>query len=311
MKRIFKSLLKGLLILFLLLNVIVICHAYKFTHFYEKTEVTVKNNADKDRWDITKEMLFGFNFIKSENSRPDTSVKSIYFITNGGLKLEAWEFPVDGSRGTVALFHGHGGKKSSLLPEAAVFNKLGFNTILLDFRAHGGSEGNTCTIGFKESEDVKLVYDYLVAKGEKNIIFYGMSMGASTIIKSINDYSISPAKIILDMPFGALSNAVEGRLKIMGLPAEPLGTMLTFWGGIQNGFWAFNHKPYKYARKISCPVLLQRGKLDPRVTQEETDKIFDNIISPKTNLIYETAAHESLFNKEPTKWQAAVSSFLQ
>ena len=311
MSVLLKRLFKILLVAFLLLNVIVICHAYKFTHFYNAAEVTTKSKDDKNGWDKTKEMLFGFNFIKSVNSQPDSAIKTTYFTTGKGLKLEAWEFPADSAIGTVALFHGHGGKKSSLLPEAAVFNKLGYNTILLDFRAHGGSEGNTCTIGYKEAEDVKLVYDYIAGKGEKNIILYGVSLGAATITKAISDYTLSPSKVILDMPFGSLSTAVTGRLKIMGLPPQPLGAMLTFWGGLENGFWAFNHKPYEYVKKIECPVLLQRGKLDPRVTQEETDLIYSNIHSQKKMVIYDSAAHESLCKKEYAKWTAEITSFLK
>ncbi|RYD83290.1 MAG: alpha/beta hydrolase [Sphingobacteriales bacterium] len=311
MKRFVIRLLKILLIPFVLLNIIVICHAYKFTHFYEPGEITIKNQQEKTGWEKTKEILFGFNFTKSLNVKPDSAIKTTYFSTKCGLKLEAWEFTADSSIGTVALFHGHGGKKSSLLSEAAIFSKLGYNTILLDFRAHGGSQGNTCTIGYKEAEDVKLVYDYLVARGEKNIVLYGASLGAATITKAVNDYSISPAKIILDMPFGDLSSAITGRLKMMGLPAQPLGGMLTFWGGLQNGFWAFNHKPYEYVKKIECPVLLQRGKLDARVTQQETDLIYNNIHTAKKKVIYETAAHESLFKKEPLKWTAEVTAFLQ
>lgn len=309
--RLFKRLLKILLVAFVLLNVIVICHAYKFTHFYNKGEITVKNKEDKNGWDKTKELLFGFNYLKSENIAPDSAVKTIHFTTKSGLKLEAWEFPVTNAKGTVALFHGHGGKKSSLLPEAEVFNQLGYNTVLLDFRAHGGSEGNTCTIGYKEAEDVKLTYDYVAGKGEKSIILYGVSLGAATITKAIDQYDLKPSKIILDMPFGSLSTAVTGRLKIMGLPPQPLGAMLTFWGGLENGFWAFDHKPYVYARKIECPVLLQRGKLDPRVTQEETDLIFENIHSIKKMVIYDSSAHESLYKKEPVKWNGEITAFLQ
>ena len=311
MKLYIKRLLKSLLAAFVLLNVIVICHAYKFTHFYEAGEITVKDKTDKTGWDKTKEMFLGFNAVKSKNEQPDSAVKTTYFTTKCGLKLEAWEYRADSAIGTVALFHGHGSKKSSLLPEAAVFRGLGYNTLLLDFRAHGGSQGNTCTIGYKEAEDVKLVYDHLLNKGEKNIILYGVSLGAATITKAINDYTLTPSKVILDMPFGSLSTAVTGRLKMMGVPAQPVGGLLTFWGGLQNGFWAFNHKPYEYVRKIECPVLLQRGKLDPRVTQEETDLVYANIHGPKQMLIYETASHEALYKKEPEKWVAAITSFLQ
>jgi alpha-beta hydrolase superfamily lysophospholipase len=182
---------------------------------------------------------------------------------------------------------------------------------LLDFRAHGGSQGNTCTIGYDEAEDVKLAYDQLRSEGEKNIILFGASLGAATITKSVSDYKLSPSKIILDMPFASLSDAVRGRLKIMGLPPEPLGTLLTFWGGTTHGFWAFSHNPYEYVRKIKCPVLLQRGRMDQRVTQEETEKIYANISSPKKLVIYQNSAHESLFKKETAKWISEVTAFLK
>lgn len=311
MKLLFKRLFKPLLVAFIVLNIIVICHAYKFTHFYEAGSIKIKDKGDKTGWDKTKEMLFGISAVKGVNIAPDTAIKTTWLTTASGLKLEAWEFSADSSIGTVAIFHGHGSKKSSLLPEAEVFKKLGYNTLLLDFRAHGGSQGNTCTIGYKEAEDVKLAYDYIAGKGEKNIILYGISLGAATITKSIHDYHLKPSKVILDMPFGSLSTAVSGRLKIMGLPAQPLGGMLTFWGGLQNGFWAFNHNPYVYARSIECPVLLQRGKLDPRVTQEETDLIYNNIHSAKKMLVYDSTAHESLCKKEPAKWTAAITDFLK
>ena len=311
MNKFLKLLLRTIIVLFILINVIVIFHAYKFTYFYERGEVIVKMQKDKSSWEKTKEILFGANFTKQLNSAPDTLAQTLYFTTNDNLKLEAWYFPAALAKGTIAMFHGHGSKKSSLLTEAALFRKLGYNTLLLDFRAHGNSQGNTCTIGNDEAEDVKLVYEFLKNKGEKNIILYGVSLGASTITKAVNDYELKPNKIILEMPFGSLSNAVEGRLKIMKLPPEPLSTLLTFWGGISHGFWAFNLKPSEYAKKIECPVLLQWGKNDPRVSLEETKLIYKNISSTKKLVIYENSAHESLCKKETVKWTAEITAFLQ
>lgn len=311
MKQFTKKLGKGLIVSFVLLNVVVLFHAYKFTHFYDPGEIVVKKQADKTAWDISREMLTGANFAKQPNPEPDSTFRVTYLTSNDGLKLEAWERTVPGARGTVAIFHGHGSKKSSMLEEAAVFSALQYNTLLLDFRAHGGSGGNTCTIGFYEAEDIKLAYDHIAAKGEKNIILFGASLGAATITKAIFDYSLAPAKVILDMPFASLSDAVKGRLKIMNVPVEPLGTLLTFWGGTTHGFWAFNHNPYEYARAIKCPVLLQRGRNDARVTQSETEKIFRNIVSVKKLVIYENSAHESLCKKETAKWTNEITSFLQ
>ena len=310
MKVFGKRLLRALLVLFILLNIIVICHAYKFTHFYDVGEVVVKDHSAKTGWDKTKEILFGFNAVKQVNDAPGIAVDTVYLETESGLRLQAWEIRTDSAKGTVALFHGHGGKKSSLLPEAAVFTSLGYNVVLLDFRAHGASEGNTCTIGYKEAEDVKLVYDHIAAGGEKTIVLYGISLGGATVAKAVHDYDLHPTKVILDMPFAELTGAVEARLKMMHLPGQPLATMLTFWGGVENGFWAFDHKPYVYVRALKCPVLLQRGRLDPRVTQEETELIYNNLAGQKTMVLYETAGHESLCKKETIKWTNAVTSFL-
>lgn len=311
MKRMVRSLLKIFAGLFLLLNIVVICHAYKFTHYYDAGAVVIKSQKEKTSWDKTKELLFGFNAVKQKNIAPDSSFKTIYLRTKDNLQLEAWLINVPSAKGTVALFHGHGGKKSGVLKEAYTFQQMGYNTLLLDFRAHGNSEGNTCTIGYKEAEDVKLAYDYLKQQGEKNIILWGISLGAATITKAINDYGIAPQKIILEMPFGSLPAAVEGRVKMMGLPVQPLSMMLTFWGGIENGFWAFNLKPSEYAKKIQCPVLLQHGSNDPRVTVTETKEIFDNITSQKKWVEYSNSAHESLCTKEHDKWVTEVSVFLQ
>ena len=252
MRSLVKWLLKIFLILFIILNGIVICHAYKFTHFYNVGEVKIIPQKEKSSWDKTKDLFLGFNSVKQTNNIPDSNYRTVYLITKDNLKLEAWYMQVPNSKGTVALFHGHGSKKSAVLTEAYAFQKMGYNTMLLDFRAHGNSGGNTCTIGYKEAEDVQLAYKYLRQQGEKNIVLWGISLGAATITKAINDYGIAPQKIILEMPFGSLPDAVKGRVKIIGLPQEPISTLLTFWGGIENGFWAFNVQPFEYVKnKVS------------------------------------------------------------
>lgn len=311
MKKIAKYLLRTVLVIFVLLNVIVMFHAYKFTHFYEPGEITVKTEAEKTGWDRTKEMLFGINTVKQKNVAPDSSFADVKITTEDNFVLDAWHTKIPNAKGTVALFHGHASKKSALLKEAASFNELGYNTLLVDLRAHGNSEGNTCTIGYNEGADVKASYDYLQKNGEKNVVFYGISLGAATITKAMNDYTIAPSKIIIELPFGSLPEAVSGRVKMMGLPAQPISTMLTFWGGVFHGFWAFNMKPSEYAKKITCPTLLNSGKFDPRATEKEINDIFTNLAGAKKRVVFENSAHESLCTKEHEKWMANVSEFLK
>ncbi len=312
MRKLFKYLLRTVISLFVLLNIIVAFHAYKFTHFYEPGEVTVKPDSLKSGWEKTKQMLFGINAVKKKNDViTDTTYHVVNLTTKSGLKLEAWYIPTDSAKGTVALFHGHGGNKSGVQTEAAEFRKMGYNTLLLDFRAHGNSEGNTCTIGRDEAEDVKLAYEYLASKGEKNIILWGISLGAATITHAVDEYGLNPSKLILEMPFGSIYEAVKGRIRIMHLPVQPLATLLTFWGGTERGFWAFGFKPSEFAKSIKCPVLLQWGRNDPRVTRSEIDDMYGNISTSKKLVIYESAGHESLCKKEHDKWVEEVGAFVK
>ncbi|MFM9911019.1 MAG: alpha/beta hydrolase [Chitinophagaceae bacterium] len=308
LRRIFRI----LLFLFLLLNMVAAFHAYKFTHFYPNSEIVKKKPEDMNWWDKTSAILFGIHYGKSLNAiKPDTVFTTINLKTNTGLRIEGWYMQHPMAKGTILLFHGHGSSKSKLLNEADYMFSLGFNTLLIDFRAHGGSDGEICTIGYHEAEEIKLAYDYVQSRGEKSIYLWGISMGAAAITHAMNEYNLKPKKIILEMPFGSLQDAVKGRVRIMGLPEQPISTLLTFWGGTEQGFWAFNHNPSDYAKKITCPVLLQWGALDARVTKRETLEIYNQIASTDKKLvIYETATHESLCNKEIQQWRKEISSFL-
>jgi uncharacterized protein len=312
MKKVITRLLKVIAILFVLLNIIVIFHAYKFTHFYNQGEVEIKPKSKQGIWDVSKSLLFGINAQKNKDGAPDSAIKTITLFTKDSIALSAWYATADSSIGTVIMFHGHGGTKGGNNSEAAAFRKIGYNTFQIDFRAHGNSGGNTCTIGFKEAEDVKLAYDYIKNKGEKNIVLWGISMGAATITKAVNDYNLQPQKIILEMPFATIQDAVGGRLKMMGVPSEPFTTLLTFWGGTINSYWAFNMQPSSYAKKITCPLLLQWGKTDVRVSLNEQERIFKNVSTTnKKFVIYENSGHQSLCKHENEKWITEVGSFLQ
>ena len=309
MNKILKNFLRIFLALFIILNIILAFHAYKFTHFYDAEQVTIKTPAQKNFWDYTKEILFGFNSIKQNNPPKAPGFETVY-LTKNGLKLEAWYQHVENPKGTVALFHGHGGNKSGVLNEANEFMKMGYNVFLLDFRAHGNSEGHTCTIGFNEAEDVKLAYDYIRNHGEKNVVLWGISLGAASITRCISEYNCHPEKVILELPFGSIQEAVKARFRMINLPPQPFATLLTFWGGVENGFWAFSNKPSEYAKEISCPTLLQFAKNDIRVTQKEREDIYNNITAPKQMVIYENSAHESLCKKENAKWVTTVAAFM-
>ena len=312
MMKFIRRSLRLLLALFIVLNIIAAFHAYRFTHFYEDQQQRIQKPENMSRASKLTLMVFGMKYPKSKNrTTPATLSETVVLHTADDLKLEAWLCNQAQSKGTVILFHGHGSSKSSVIDEAEYFFSLGFNTLLLDFRAHGNSEGNTSTVGYKEAEDVKLAVELMKSRGEKNIILWGRSLGAATIARAVGENKVPANKIILEMSFGTVQEAVEARVRLTGLPAQPFAGLLTFWGGVEQGFWPFSHNPSDYAKKITCPTLVHHAAHDARVSYSETESIYKNLqAADKRLVIYETAGHESLLKKEPAKWKASISSFL-
>ncbi|HEV3221459.1 MAG TPA: alpha/beta fold hydrolase [Puia sp.] len=306
----FKKTILAIVVFFILLNLFIINQAYHFTHFYEQGSVKTISEQTDGFWGQMKVALFGLKLQKLYGSTPDSPFVNVKLKTKEGLILDAWYFKVPNAKGTIAIFHGHGSEKSANLSQSDEFNEMGYSTFLVDFRAHGQSEGNTCTVGYRESEDVKLVYDYLKVNKETNVILYGISMGAATITRAVAEYNLKPTKIILEMPFSSLPNTVKGKMRVTGVFAKPLAGLLTFWGGIINGFWAFDMKPNEYVKKITCPVLLQWGKKDQGVTEAEINDLFKNISSTKELVVYEKSGHQNLCENEPDKWEENVGNFL-
>ena len=313
MKRRLKRLGYFLLVIFILINAVCIWQAFTVSHFSQGT------TAKKSHSDLLEQK---FNRIFGQKHPRQALVDSLtiphqsLYITADSLKLAAWylKHGADSAvKGTVIMFHGYGGCRSEIIPEATAFYTMQYNVLMIDFRAHGNSEGNICSLGYFESDDVRESYNYIKRTGEKNIILWGGSMGAASIIKAMHDDSdIQPSKVILEKSYGDMTDAVEGYIsKTLHEPGEPLATMLTFWGCVEEGAWMFEMKPEVYAKKISCPALIQWGSLDETVSKQETENIYNNLGSSQKKLvIYPGCHHESLLLKDTFLWKTSVSSFL-
>ena len=307
--KIVNRLLWTLAIIFVMMNVISFFHAYKFTHFTSANVVKTKDAKHLSFNGKLKTLFFGI-----ENPRPAnhiTPAQKFETVTLQSNKtIECWSIKADSSKGTIILFPGYGGVKSSMLDKSDIFLELGYNTLLVDFMGTGGSEGNETTIGFKEAEEVKTCYDYLNKQGEKTIILFGTSMGAVAILKEINDYKIQPSAIIIECPFGSMYQTTCARFKSLGVPSFPMAGLLDFWGGVQNGFWAFSHKPTAYAKAVKCPTLLLYGEQDEKVSRKEIDDIFTNLNGDKELKTYPLAAHENYLTKYEQQGQKDIYEFI-
>ena len=144
----------------------------------------------------------------------------------------------------------------------------------------------------------------------QNLILYGVSMGAVVILRADAELGVRPTANILECPHGSMRQTAYNRFTSMHVPAFPMADLLVFWGGVQNGFWAYGLNAEHYAAQIHTPTLLLWGTADPRVTRAETDTIFAHLAGPKARHDFPGVGHEPYWKCYPADWEQQVREFL-
>lgn len=298
-----------LAVIFLLLNAVAFIHAYHFTHFDISSTVQRRTKDQLTLYEKFKVILSGV-----DNPRPlNKTIPTLPFeniVIQSSVKTSCWLIQAEQGLGTVILFHGYAGTKSSMLDKALVFRELGYHTLLVDLMGSGESEGNTTTIGYHESKQVTDCFNYIKRSGEDNIVLFGTSMGAVAIMKAVHEDTITPQALVLECPFGSLLQTVEARFRMQGIPAFPMANLLVFWGGVQNNFSGFSHRPAVYAKSITMPVLFFYGMKDKKVSAAETYEIFTGLRGSKTLHCFINAGHENYLSRYRYDWQMRIQQFL-
>lgn len=298
---------------FILINMTAAFYAYKLSHFYTDPSQRVSHDGG-NIFQKTWKLFTGPSFVKSQISfQPTFEYDTVKLYTKSGLAIDGWYSKSDSiPKGTVLIFHGITANKGMLLAEANEFRYEGYNVFLVDFRAHGNSDGVTTTLGVREAEEVKLAYDYLKSKGEQTVFLLGSSMGAVVVAKAVSDYALRPAGIILELPFASLQSHLKARARNLGFPQQPFAFLVTGWMGLERGFNGYRHITARYARNITCPVLVQYGEKDKYVLKKEVDEVYAAITSvQKKRVGYVNAGHESLLQNDPVLWRSEVGAFLK
>jgi len=80
--------------------------------------------------------------------------EQVNLLTSDNINLDGWFIPAPEKRGVILFCHGNAGNISHRLDSLLLFHKLGFSTLIFDYRGYGSSEGHPSEVGtcqaFKE-----------------------------------------------------------------------------------------------------------------------------------------------------------------
>lgn len=218
------------------------------------------------------------------------------------------------NKGTVIIVHGFGVDHHSLDKIGYLFNRIGYNVLQPDNRAAGDSEGKYLTYGFDEKRDVLSWVDFVKKDSalNKNIVLYGASMGAATVLQFLQLKVPSEVKgVIADSSYSNTTDesnyVTKKQLKI---PAKPLVGLVSMWSKIVCGF------SYKEASPIDCvggkhvPILFIRGLADKTVPPEMSQDLFDAATQPKYLATFPKGAHIRSLESDPKRYNQVINEFL-
>ena len=147
-------------------------------------------------------------------------------LSGDGLRLKGRYYHQKDGAPLVIAFHGYRGTAfRDFSAGSHGYLSFGFNLLMIDERAHGGSEGHTITFGIRERYDCLDCARYAAERfgsGTK-IILAGISMGAATVLMASElDLPGNVCGIIADCPYSTPEAIIKKVLKGRGLPV-PMG----------------------------------------------------------------------------------------
>ena len=153
--------------------------------------------------------------------------EDVYINTHDGVRLHGWYIPSEESKGeaeeVVLFLHGNGGNISHRGASIKIFNRLGLNVLIIDYRGYGQSTGSPSEVGLYE--DARSAWRYLTERRgfkREQIIIFGRSLGAAVATQLAVE--TGPERLILESSFSSSRDLADrvlpliSRLVVMRYP---------------------------------------------------------------------------------------------
>jgi pimeloyl-ACP methyl ester carboxylesterase len=184
------------------------------------------------------------------------------FQTPDGLTLFGWYHP-GSNRAAVILAHGLGGTGWSMQGHAEGLLQAGYSVLLIDFRAHGSSDGHVSTYGVLEANDIVGAVAYLQGRPEIDpgkIGVLGVSLGAQAALRGALR---SPAIAALALE-GLGPADLQDAVRPAPVKARP-GSPLWLWRRARLALAQFENWLYNFfSGQRPTSLKAEIGKLAPR-----------------------------------------------
>jgi fermentation-respiration switch protein FrsA (DUF1100 family) len=241
--------------------------------------------------------------------------EDIVFPSRDGMRLSGWFVPFPGARAGVILCHGFPSNREEMLFWARMLYPEGFHLLLFDFRALGESEGDLCSIGYHEVNDLLGAVDYLTARPEMQglpVGVFGLSMGgAVSLMTAAQDERI--AAVATHGAYASLARAIAQHCRVYVGPLGPLlDRQASWWGRRWFPLEPRCVSPVDVVGRIAPrPVLLFHGGRDFIVRPDDAHALYRAAGEPKQLHLLPRSWHVRIDAEEQPAYEKTVMEFFR
>jgi hypothetical protein len=259
-----------------------------------------------------------------------------------GETLHGWWVPANAARGAVLIFHGNAGNISHRLDYLTMFNRLGYATLIIDYRGYGKSTGTPSEDG--TYRDGEAAWRHLIEARQlkpQDIVLFGESLGGGVATwlalevgaracRSTEQNSQRPEATVKARDEPAVSGDTPAPASRSDLPASrqallrcPRALVLasTFTSAPDLGAQVYPWLPVRWLARIeynnleripriAAPVLIAHSKGDDIIPFSHGQALFDAAREPKQFLELRGGHNDGfIFMRE--EWVREVGAFLE
>ncbi len=241
--------------------------------------------------------------------------EEVYITSYDGLKLYGRYYHVCDEAPLQIQFHGwRGTAYRDFCGGHALARLLGHNTLVVDQRAHGKSDGHAISFGVKERFDCLAWVAYVEERfGKKKTIYLaGVSMGAATVIMASGHSLPDSVKgVIADSPYSSPEKIIEKVCKDRGFAPKLAMPFLRLGARVFGHFSLRGASAVEAAKSAKIPILLLHGEEDRFVPCQMSEEIFNAYAGERYRVTFEGAGHGLSYIVDAKKYERAVADFFR
>lgn len=244
----------------------------------------------------------------------EIGVKRENIKSEDGLNLNGYIIEQSNSNKWAILVHGYTGRGKQMSYQAERFYNMGFNILFLDLRGHGESEGNYIGMGWHDRRDIISCVNYINNKySEQQIILYGVSMGAATVMMASGEKDLpsNVKAIIEDCGYTSIKDEFAYQLKtVFNLPSYPIINLASIVTKIKAGYFLGEGSAIEQVKKSKTPIMFIHGDADTFVPYYMLEQLYDVANCEKEKLVIKGAIHAKASDVGGETYWNAIKQFI-